>query len=192
MKLTKVALAASLITAASLANASDIKYGLQLGYANGGDKIVTETDSETLTIDAGDGVLVGVYLAGSLNDDGFGYKIAVNNLEDSMDGSQGKIKFSRLPIDLLLSQKVGRLELNGGVTYHINTKFTDTTDSDNFSVKAKNALGLALEANYQVYGNDYLAVDLGLRYTNIDYKFKNEGSTKFDGSSLAFTAGVSF
>ena len=192
MKFTKLALAASLIASASFANAGEIKYGLQIGYANGGDNLVTETDSETLIIEAGDGILIGVYLAGSLNDDGFGYKVAINNLEDSLDGSQGKIKFSRLPIDLLLSQKVGRLLLNGGLTYHIKTKFTDTTDGDNFSVDAKNALGIALEANYQVYSNDSLAMDLGLRYTNIEYEFKNEDSTKGDGSSIAFVAGLSF
>ncbi|WP_421856071.1 hypothetical protein [Marinomonas sp.] len=192
MKFTKIALAASLIAGASFANAGDIKYGLQLGSSKGGDNLVAENNSETLAIGAGDGTLIGLYLAGSLNDDGFGYKVAINNLEDSLDGSQGKIKFSRLPIDLLLSQKVGKLLLNGGITYHINTKFKITADDGVFSVEAKNALGIVLEANYQVYSNDSLAMDLGLRYTNIEYEFKNEDSTKADGSSIAFVAGLSF
>lgn len=192
MKFTKMALAASLIAGASFANASDIKYGLQIGYANGGDNINGD-------LDAGNGIQVGIYSIVPLSIQGLSIKVAANYIkkDDSFKDNSNDYdnEFTRMPIDLLLIKQLEKFQLAAGITYHINStyKFTDNIDpEENGTTDADNALGLLLEANYQVYRNDSLAVDLGLRYTNIEYKFKDEDSTKFNGSNVAFVAGLSF
>lgn len=194
MKLNKTALAVSLIAGASFANANDIKYGLQLGYANGGDTINEDLDSE-----AGDGMLTGIYALVPIFTEEFYIKVAANYIktDDSFKDTSNDYnsELSRMPIDLLLVKKIENIQLAAGMTYHINTKYKTIDKMDiegNRTTNAKNSFGLILEANYQAYSNNVIAAGLGLRYTNIDYKFKDEYSTKFDGSSIAFTANLSF
>jgi len=192
MKIMEIALTASLIAGASFANANDIKYGLQFGYANGGDNISGD-------LDAGNGVQFGAYGIMPLSTQGLSIKVAANYIktDGSFKGDNDNYdnEFTRIPIDILLVKQLKKIQLAAGVTYHINStyKFTDNIDpEEGRSTDANNAFGLLLEVNYPVYSNDTLAADLGLRYTNIEYKFKDEDSTKFDGSSVAITAGLSF
>lgn len=193
MKFTRMALAASLIASASFANASDIKYGLQIGYANGGDHFSTDSSFQSSS-DVGDGDFIGAFTIIPVSANELSIKIAASYL--TKEGSypkDAKVKLTRLPIDVLLLKQIDKLQLGAGLTYHLNSKieFTDT-DGEITTTDIKNAFGVALEANYQVFSNDSLAVDLGIRYTNIEYKFKDEDSTKRDGSSFAITAGITF
>ncbi|QUX97233.1 hypothetical protein C0J08_18370 [Marinomonas sp. CT5] len=193
MKFTKMALAASLIAGASFANAGDIKYGLQIGHAKGGDNFSTEPSFQSSS-DVGDGDFIGAFTIIPVSANELSIKIAASYL--SKEGSypnNAKVKFTRLPIDVLLLKQIDKLQLGAGLTYHLSSKaeFTDT-NGEITTTDTKNAFGIALEANYQVFSNDSLAVDLGVRYTNIEYKFKDKDSTKRDGSNFAITAGITF
>jgi hypothetical protein len=194
MKFTKMVLAASLIAGASFANASETKLGIQGGYASGGDTLATInfTDGSSETLKAGSGILIGVFTIAPLSDNGVALKLAANYLNDSVTATNGEVTFTRLPIDALVLKQMNKWQVAAGLTYHLNPQYKSTFDS-NEKIDADNALGLLLEANYQVYskGEDSLSINIGARYTNIEYTF--DGVTKsYDGSNLAITAGITF
>lgn len=194
MRLTKIALAASLIAGASFAIASETKIGIQGGYASGGDTIasITYTNGSSETLKAGSGISIGAFTIVPLSDNDVALKLAANYLNDSITASNGEVTFTRLPVDALVLKKLNKWQVAAGLTYHLNPQFKSTFDSGE-RVDADNALGLLLEANYQLYskGEDSLAINIGARYTNIEYNF--DGVTKnYDGSNLAITAGIIF
>jgi len=196
MKFTKMALAASLIAGASFANAGDIKYGLQIGHAKGGDNL---GDSANRTSsDAGDGDSIGVFAIIPVSGKELSIKVAANYLTKKGHyttglglAAGGKIKFTRLPIDVLLIKKINKLQLGAGLTYHLKPQAKVTSSEKPTTTNGNNVLGLALEANYQFYSNDSLAMDIGARYTNIKYTFDSQ-TRDYDGSNLAITAGITF
>jgi hypothetical protein len=87
-----------------------------------------------------------------------------------------------LPIDLLVGKQTEKLNFGLGLTYHLNPSLNDDFNGNKYN--ADNALGFILEANFKVFKQAHI----GLRYTNIKYKFTDE----FDGSNTAITAGYTF
>lgn len=187
MKIAQITLASAITLCASTSQAMDWNFGVQAGIARGGDSL------DGTGIDAGEGTLYGVYAMSSLPNSDLKIKLTVSQLSDSSQGDYSKAELSRLPVDLTLIKKVNRASLEAGLTYHINGEIVvnDSFLNSKTTTKMKDALGLVLGARYEVYSNDSMAADIGLRYTHIDYKF--EGVTKeFDASSFALTAGLSF
>jgi len=195
MRLTKLASAASLMAVASISWASDdVKLGIQGGFSDGGDTLATAyfTDGTSEEIKAGSGLLIGAFTIVPLSNNGIGLKLAANYMSDSITAGNGELTFTRLPLDALVLKQVNKLQVAAGLTYHLNPEY-ESTYSSGEQVDADNALGLLLEANYQIYNKnkDSLSINIGARYTNIEYKF-NGVTKKVDGSNLAITAGVIF
>lgn len=102
-----------------------------------------------------------------------GYKV------DSVTGSNGDIKFTRLPLDLIASYRIGNFRVGGGVTYHLSPELTCNVDGMcDGSVSLDPALGGLVQFAYGRYDGGFVW-DLGLRGTIINYKAPG-GS--FDGS----------
>ena len=192
MKVTEIALAASLIAGTSFANASDTKFGIQGGYASGGDTLATVnfTDGSSESLKSGSGISIGAFTIIPISDNGVAIKLAANYLHDSVTATNGEVTFTRLPLDALVLKQMNKWQVAAGLTYHLNPLYESTFDSGS-KVDADNALGLLLEANYQVYSNDSLALNIGASYTNIEYSFVGV-TKKYDGSNFAITAGLSF
>lgn len=187
-----IALTASLIAGASFANANDTKFGVQGGFASGGDTLATVnfTDGSSETLKAGSGISIGAFTIIPLSDNGVALKLAANYLHDSVTATNGEVTFTRLPLDALVLKQMNKWQVAAGLTYHLNPQYESTFNSGS-KIDADNALGLRLEANYQVYSNSFLAMNIGASYTNIEYSFVGV-TKKYDGSSVAITTGLSF
>lgn len=196
MKIIKAGLALTLVAGAVSANASadSNKLGIQGSYANSGDTLatVTFTDGSKETLKAGAGFSIGLYTILPLSNEGIALKLAANYLTDAVLATNGEVRFTRLPLDALILNEVGKWQIAAGLTYHFKPQYESTFNSGE-NIDAESALGLILEANYEFYSKDdqSLSANIGGRYTNIEYSF-NGVSKKYDGSNFALTVGVTF
>ncbi|ADZ89678.1 hypothetical protein GV054_01960 [Marinomonas mediterranea] len=189
MEFKKLCIGAGLVLASTVSMAEMPEFGAQIGYASGGDKLATATfmDGSTESLYAGSGFTIGAFLTAPISaESDIDWKLAINYLNDSIDAANGEISFSRFPIDALVIKNFEKFKLGGGITYHLNPTLDLDTPSYNEKTDADNALGFILEGSYMLTRD----VDLGLRYTNIEYDFKN--APAFDGSHVAINLAVTF
>jgi hypothetical protein len=92
----------------------------------------------------------------------------------NLDASDGSISFTRFPLDALVFYRFPKFRVGGGLTYHLNPKFSaDGTAKPLDGFKFDNALGVVLQADYLFTEK----ASIGLRYTNLDYKPTSGGPT---------------
>lgn len=179
-----------------------IRFGAQIGYGSGGDVLFTGVyeDGSTDTLKAGSGTFMGgtmtMHLGGVLYT-----KFGLSYLNDDIPASNADISFSRFPVDLLLVGRFEKFSLGVGITYHLNPDLTTELDNEttHYSYSIDNTQGIIAEANYRIIDKRF-ALDVGLRYTQIDYDvsysyFGNEsgsGAFNSDGSNVALTVGAAF
>jgi hypothetical protein len=109
---------------------------------------------------------------------------------DKVNGSNGSISFTRVPIDVVVSYANWGGRLGLGATYHAFASYScDASGLCNNSVKFPNAFGGIAQLAYALKLKTFL-LDVGLRYTLI--KYKGDNSVSLNGSGPGFFFGVGF
>jgi len=184
-----VSIAAMLLGTASAAHATDVRPMIKAAADFGGDTLVTVvfTDGSRASIKANELLSLGagvsiVNQAGDIEAEvSLSYKFAL------ISASNGDVTFSRWPIDALVFYRLPELRLGGGLTYHINPKLSGSGVASGLDASFDDALGLLLQADYRVTPK----INLGIRYTSLDYKLHVGGATataRSNGVGVVFSA----
>jgi len=184
-----VSIAAMLLGTASAAHATDVRPMIKAAADFGGDTLVTVvfTDGSRESIKANELLSLGagvsiVNQAGDIEAEvSLSYKFAL------ISASNGDVTFSRWPIDALVFYRLPELRLGGGLTYHINPKLSGSGVASGLDASFDDALGLLLQADYRVTPK----INLGIRYTSLDYKLHVGGATataRSNGVGVVFSA----
>lgn len=157
---------------------------LEGGLHFGGDRLATVyTSNGTSDINAGGqysfAIGVGLDLAPDVES-----RITIGIKEDGVFGRNGDVRFTRYPIDVLVLKRADGWKIGGGVTYHMNTEYSDTYYG--YTVPFDDALGLLVELDRELG-----AVYIGGRLTLINYQITGD-TTKFNGNSFGVVAGIKF
>jgi hypothetical protein len=107
---------------------------------------------------------------------------------DQVNGSNGSIKFTRIPVDVVASYVYGGHRVGAGATAHLAPKFSCEAEGFcNDSVSYGTALGAIAQYAYgfRVAGSGGL--ELGARYTRV--KYKGSGLETLDGSGFGLIFG---
>jgi len=174
--------------AAGPASASDLHLVGRMGIDGGGDRLakVTMSDGSSQTITAGGLFTIGaglVYMpraAPIAVEATLGYKV------DDITASNGSMKFSRWPIELLASYVLERHRIGGGLAQHRSPTFACSVSGVcSGSTKAPAALGAVAQYGYGDYSGQFVW-DIGLRLTFINYKFAEKISGNSVGGFVSF------
>jgi hypothetical protein len=180
-----------LLAGAAAARAADVRPMFKAAVDFGGDTLVTVTftDGSRDSIKANEGLSLGGGVS-IVNDAGdieaevtLSYKFA------TITASNGDLTFSRLPLDALVFYRLPALRLGGGLTYHLSPELSGGGVASGLNVSFDDALGLLLQADYRVTPK----INLGIRYTSLDYKLHVGGASataRSNGVGVVF--GVSF
>lgn len=107
---------------------------------------------------------------------------------DQVNGSNGSIKFTRIPVDLVGSYVFRGHRLGAGVTAHLAPKFScEAAGLCDVSASYGTALGAIAQYAYGLRVGNNGGLDLGLRYTRL--KYSGSGLETIDGSGFGFFFG---
>jgi hypothetical protein len=107
---------------------------------------------------------------------------------DQVNGSNGSIKFTRIPVDVVGSYVFRNHRLGAGVTAHLAPKFAcDAAGICSDSVSYSTALGAIAQYAYGFRVGQNGGIDLGARYTRV--KYSGSGLETIDGSGFGFFFG---
>lgn len=108
---------------------------------------------------------------------------------DRVNGSNGSITFSRLPVELIASYVNSGFRIGAGPAVHLSPRFNcEATGVCSGSVTLRNAVGGVVQA---AYGGPLLSgLDAGVRYTFVRYK--DDAGASLDGSAFGFVLGYRF
>ena len=180
------------VAAPAAASAADIRPMIKLGLDTGGDTIITHVfpNGEVETIDGNQGF----YAGGGVSITNF-YRGLDLELEASLTfkyanahGDNGKVSWTRYPLDVLAFYRWSRFRAGGGITYHFGPKLKGDGDASGLNVKFENAFGFVLQADYRVTEN----FTAGLRYTAIEYETKATPAVTTKSSGIGLTFGFAF
>jgi Outer membrane protein beta-barrel domain len=165
--------------AAQTQQPSTVRPMLGFGLTFGGDKLATVdfTNGDSESIRAGG--LVMFYAGAEWRvSPQLALQGTVGYHVDDTSGSNGSLRFSRYPIDLLALFSVNeRVRLGGGVEFANNPKVGSSGVLAGTTGKFKNSTGLVLEGEYLFTPQ----VGLKARYASHEFKFDG-GSDSVDGS----------
>ncbi len=175
--------------------APDARYGLllRMNLDFGGDKVadVTWSDGSTATLRAGQLITFAA---------GFGYRAAsawaiettLGYKFDKVNGSNGTIEFTRIPIDVILSWAPGPHRLGGGPTVHLAPRFNCSASGlCDQKVDFQPAFGGIVQYACVLRPPGMsLGLDLGLRYSFIWYSGRDVPTQ--NGSSFGFFFGFAW
>ncbi len=166
---------------ATPATALDSSFHFKIGYETGGDTLVTVVfvGGETDKIKANEGFLLGAGVSMLNATKDVETEVALSYKFDVITGSNGEVTFSRLPLDALVFYRLPSVRLGGGVTYHLNPDLDGSGVASPFDTSFKNALGFVLQADWRLTEK----MNLGLRYTILDYEVESTGA-KIDSNGL--------
>ena len=146
---------------------------------------VVFTNGDTQEINANEGFYLGGGAA--IIDDARGmeyhltlaYKFAVIN------GSNGDIDWTRIPLEALVFYRFAKVRVGGGLTYHINPELEGSGVVGGLDVDFKDALGAVLQVDWRITNT----IALGGRYTILEYDAKGafSGSAKSNGLGITFS-----
>ena len=167
--------------------AADVRPVVRIGIDFGGDKLAgaTFTNGSTDTIKAGELIYLGAGLSVITDSKDIEVEATLSYKNDSINASNGKIDWTRFPLDALVFYRMPKFRMGGGLTYHLSPKLSGSGVASNINGNFDDSLGFLLEGDYLVTQK----VNVGLRYTNIKYKI---GGASIDGSSIGITAGYRF
>ena len=166
--------------------ASPFKFLLGAGLTFGGDTLVTVpfTDGSTDNVKAGG--LVHLYGGGEYRlSDMFALQATVGyHVSDTRAASNGSVRFTRIPVDLLALYSVTeKVRLGAGAQFVSGPELKGSGVASNVSQKYDSTTGAIVEGEY------LFTQHMGLKLRYVSEKFTPEGGgTKVDGSH----AGVMF
>jgi hypothetical protein len=146
-----------------------------IGLTFGGDKLATAdfTDGTSDTIRAGGLVTFygGVEFRAT---DVLAVQATVGyHVDDTRAASNGSIRFSRYPVDVLALFSINdKVRLGGGVEFVNSPKLTGSGAVGSFTVEFKNSVGLVLEGEYLFTRN------FGMKARAASHTFKIKGSSE--------------
>ncbi|HEX9810683.1 MAG TPA: outer membrane beta-barrel protein [Burkholderiales bacterium] len=181
--------AALLAMAALPAYALDTKFAYRLGYDTGGDTFIAASFSGggTDKIKANQGFFFGGG-ASIVNDaKDIETEITLSYKVDEIVASNGDFSWTRWPVEALLFYRWPTVRLGGGLTYHLNPHFEGSALGISVNSSFKNALGFVLQADWRLVET----VNLGLRYTTLDYELEGSG-VKFNSDGFGIVLSGSF
>jgi opacity protein-like surface antigen len=161
---------------------SPFKFLLGAGLTFGGDTLITVpfTDGSTDSIKAGG--LVHLYGGGEYR---FGDQFAVQatvgyHINDTKAASNGSVRFTRIPVDLLALYSVTeKVRLGGGAQFVSGPELKGSGVASNVSQKYDSTTGVIVEGEY------LFTPHTGLKLRYVAEKFKPEGGgAKIDGSHV--------
>ncbi len=165
--------ALALVVAAAVpavSHAVDVSPVLKMGFDFGGDKIATTTSGGS--IKGNDGLFLGGGASILTDSKDIEVEVTLSWKYANLTASDGDLSFTRFPLDALVFYRLPQFRVGGGLTYHLNPKFSGSgvaSSLDGF--KFDNAVGLVLQGDYLI-GKKF---SLGLRYTTLEYKPKTGG-----------------
>jgi len=169
------------------AQAAEIRPLVKAGVDFGGDTMVTAVFSDGFTeeVRANDGFYIGGGAVIIDNARNMEYHLTLAYKFASIDGTDGDIQWSRIPLEALAFYRFSRVRLGGGLTYHINPRLEGDGSAGGLDVDFKNALGVVLQADWRV--NQMIGV--GARYTILEYDAEGAffGSAKSNGVGVTLS-----
>ncbi len=169
------------------AQAAEIRPLVKAGVDFGGDTMVTAVFSDGFTeeVRANDGFYIGGGAVIIDNARNMEYHLTLAYKFASIDGTDGDIEWSRIPLEALAFYRFSRVRLGGGLTYHINPRLEGGGSAGGLDVDFKNALGVVLQADWRV--NQMIGV--GARYTILEYDAEGAffGSAKSNGVGVTLS-----
>ncbi|OGI64710.1 MAG: hypothetical protein A2W18_06805 [Candidatus Muproteobacteria bacterium RBG_16_60_9] len=176
-------------SATSSVLALDTKFAYRLGYDTGGDTFIAASFSGggTDKIKANQGFFFGGG-ASIVNDaKDIETEITLSYKVDEIVASNGDFSWTRWPVEALLFYRWPTVRLGGGLTYHLNPHFEGSALGISVDSSFKNALGFVLQADWRLAER----VNLGLRYTTLDYELEGSG-VKFNSDGFGIVLSGSF
>lgn len=186
-KWQKYAFAPAFAAAAALpAHALDSSLHLKAGYDTGGDTFigVTFIGGDTDKIRANEGFFFGAGVSLVNEAKNIETELSLSYKFDEIVASNGEIAFDRMPLEAIVFYSLPSVRIGGGVTYHLNPKLEG---SGVLAGRAdfKDAFGFLLQADWRLAEK----VNLGVRYTILDYEIESTGA-KFDSNGLGVVFSV--
>lgn len=169
-------------TASSVA-ALDASFHYKIGYDVGGDTVarVTFTNGDTESIKANEGFFAGagVSLVNEAQD--VQTEISLSYKFGGSIADNGDVLFTSLPVDVLVFYRWPRIRLGGGFVHHLAPELEVSGAGGSFAsnTKYQDSTGTVVQLDYRVTEK----INLGLRYTKIDYEQEGTGAS-FDGNSV--------
>ena len=161
--------------------------GFRVGFAFGGDTIVTATmsDGSKQTLDAGRGAILALSLAATplwiADLIGFGGGVEIGWKYQSITASNGSIELSRFPLIASLHlisvlNPQWYLRLAGGVEKDLSVGLSGNINGTGGSVNLQSSLGGMGELGVYYRLVQHFTVDIAVRYTGISYSANGESS----------------
>ncbi len=188
-KIMLVAAAAGLC-AASQAMAVDVRPHYKVGFDGGGDKLATVvfTDGTHENIKANAGIFFGGGMSIVNDSKSVEGELAITYKVDDITASNGDVTWSRWPIDALAFYRWNKVRLGGGLTYHINPKLSGSGVASGINLTFKDSLGYLLQADWRITEK----MNLGARYTMLDYGLSGSTTSKVHSNGLGIVFSGSF
>jgi hypothetical protein len=165
------------------------RLGAEFGGARLGEIQIQDVNLSTQTIDAG-ALVVGnggiMYQPADWAIEAtIGYKV------DSTHISDGRVAFTRFPLDLLVSLAPGDVRIGVGFTAHLFPRLTCRTESQcNTTLAFSHGMGAMVQLAYSRRLGDDTAVDFAARYTFIAYS--GDSVSVVNGSGPGLFVGLRF
>ncbi len=174
------------------------KWLLGMGFDTGGEKISTIyfSGGGSEDIRTHEGLIVNTGLSIPLNNN-LEARATVGYKFDSVNASNGKASFDRIPIELLAFKAMNLHRLGGGILYHTAVENScNITAVCNFSVPIKDTLGWIIQYEYELktpaaFLNANLTTHLGLRYSSTSYE-PESGGTRLQANGIGLIAYIAF
>ena len=162
--------------------ASPVRFLLGAGLTFGGDKLATVQFSDGSTEDIKGGGLVQLYggVEFRLGDQVSAQATVGYHVDDTSGASNGSVRFSRIPVDLLLLYRVNdKVRLGGGVQLANSPEVKGSGVASNIHLEFENATGAIIEGEYLFTPQ----VGMKVRYVSEKFKVKNS-NVEADGNHL--------
>jgi opacity protein-like surface antigen len=162
--------------------ASPVRFLLGAGLTFGGDKLATVQFSDGSTEDIKGGGLVQLYggVEFRLGDQVSAQATVGYHVDDTSAASNGSVRFSRIPVDLLLLYRVNdKVRLGGGVQLANSPEVKGSGVASNIHLEFENATGAIIEGEYLFTPH----VGMKVRYVSEKFKVKNS-NVEADGNHL--------
>jgi opacity protein-like surface antigen len=176
------ALALGATASAQAADASSFRFLLGAGITFGGDTLITVPFTDGSREDIKAGGLVQLYGGGEFR---LGDKVALQatvgyHVNDTSAASNGGVRFTRVPVDLLAFYEVSdKIRLGGGAQFVSGPELKGSGVASNVNSKFDSTTGAVLEGEY------LFTPKTGLKLRYVSEKFKRSGDgASFDGSHL--------
>lgn len=173
------------VSSLEVAHAAEIGPMFKVGYDTGGETLVTVTftNGERSSIKANQGFYFGGGVS-ILNDaKTVETEVSLSWKFQSITASNGDVTWTRFPLDALVFYRLPRVRVGAGLTYHMSPKLDGSGVAGGLNTEVKDAAGGVLQADWRITE----AMNLGLRYTALEYKDKTTSTAaKSNGVGVVF------